>query len=127
MATVTKKPVEAEATATAAEQFPDIKDVAEMPRPRRGRKGMDLEVFIDKLNDFKPHTIQLPELNDEKANKKSRERWARRLRAAGKQSGVEVETTFIPEENSLYFRGWKEGKAPARGRRSIETREAAKA
>lgn len=114
------------ATKTAEGFVPTIKDAKEMPRPRRGRKGMDLTPFIEKLSDNSPHTMDLPDLGDDDENKKERDKWARRLRAAGERAGVEVETAFIPEENALYFRGWEHGNAPARGRRSSTTRKETK-
>lgn len=113
-------------TPTKVEEVDDFKPTfgkaKEMPKPRRGRRSLDYSAFTTKLQDGETHWIELPEITDEDEAKKSREKWARRIREAANQVDMEAETTHAPEENKLYFKGWKKGEAPARGRRSNDSR-----
>lgn len=104
-------------TKTTKPDMPKVVDVEEMPKPKRGRQStIDLSPFVDLISDFDKHAIE--DVDD----KKKREKFSRYLRAAAKQAGLEVETTYQESESRLYFRGWPQGEAPARGRRSKSTR-----
>ena len=107
------------ATATVEKESPQIEDVKEMPKVRRGRTAMDLSVFEDYLKDYQPHAIK----GVESATDKSK--WGARLRKVASDLGIEVETTWSKNDSALYFRGWPQGEAPARGRRSKATRKVA--
>lgn len=101
--------------------LPQIDDAEEMPKPKRGRQSsIDLAPFIDKLQDLNAHSIRGVDATAK------RDKWARHLRQAAKQAGLEVETTWDRNDKRLYFRGWKTGSAPARGRRTTASREADK-
>jgi len=106
------------ATATAEKETPQIEDVQEMPKVRRGRSSMDLTIFEQYLKDQQPHAIKGVE------SATDRSKWGARLRKVASDLGIEVETTWSKTDEALYFRGWPEGEAPARGRRSKDTRKA---
>lgn len=112
-ATKTEAPAELD---DAIGAMPKISSVKEMPTPKRGRRGIDLSALEDLLKDKKPHAFE------KIADRNERERWARRVRDAAKNVGMEASTTYDEGEQRLYFQGFDEGKAPARGRRSSATR-----
>jgi hypothetical protein len=97
---------------------PQIATVKEMPRPRRGRRGIDTSYLEELLQEGKPHAFENVE------DRNQRERYARQVRAAAKKIGLEASTTYVEEEQRLYFQGFANGEAPARGRRSAATRKA---
>ena len=99
-------------TATqVAELAGQIKTATEMPEPKRGRSSLDYTPLIEKLKDFQPHTISNIE------DVKVKNRYARWLREAANQAGMDVSEVWRPDLNTLYFRGYKKGEAPPRGRR----------
>lgn len=99
-----------------AVEIPEIISVDEAPTPRRGRTGADVSGYYKFLKDQEWHAIQdVPD-----ASKK--EAFARQLRRAASRIDMEVSTTFVQEEERLYFRGYPQGEAPPRGRRSKDTR-----
>jgi hypothetical protein len=102
----------------AIDGMPKIVDVKEMPRPRRGRRGIDLSALEELLQDKNPHSFEgITDRNE-------REKWARRVREAAAHIGLEASTTYVEDEGRLYFQGYDLGTAPARGRRSASTRKA---
>lgn len=101
-----------QAVKESQDTLPEVDDLEEMPRPKRGRQGIDTTPFEKLIGDFKPHALK--NIKD----KNSKERWARKLRLAADRMGLEVETTYVPTENTLAFKGYPIGEAPARGRRT---------
>jgi hypothetical protein len=78
---------------------PRIVEVPEMPSPRVGRPGADLEPLARALEDRNPHALEGISTEDEKR------RWRRRLRRAARRAEMRVETRYIAPEARLYFRG----------------------
>lgn len=117
MATVTKEKV---AVAKKEAGLPEVKQLDEMPKSRRGRSSEDLSAIEDLLKDLKPHAFL--EIEDRETS----DYWARKIRRAATNINMEVSTSYNESEKALAFQGFPEGEAPARGRRSAATRKSAK-
>ena len=111
MATIVKQGSAAQALGIEA-----IVTVDEMPSNHRGKAIKDLSEFETFLTDNAAHAIEGVKDRNE------REKFARVLRAAAAQIGCEVSTAYVEDEKRMYFRGYPEGTAPARGRRSVASR-----
>src|SRR4051812_45298889 len=84
----TKETVDPSELDDAIDAMPKIVSVKEMPVPKRGRRGIDLTPLEDLLKDKKPHAFQ------NIATRNEREKWARRVRDAAANLGMEASTTY---------------------------------
>lgn len=99
------------AEVVVGDSIPQITDLQEMPKARRGRKGMDLTPIVDRLRDLKEHALE--GIADDKA----KEKWARKIREAAVKADLEVRTVYDPSNKRLAFQGYEKGTAPAAGRK----------
>jgi len=83
----------------------------EMPKPRRGRKSIDLTPLTEKIADLQLHFVE--DITD----KAEKDKWSRLLRSAADRGNLSISVIDDRENNRVWFQGYPKGQAPARGRR----------
>ena len=89
-----------------------IRKATNPPKGKRGRKAIDLQPIIDRLQEIGQYHIM-----DGITSEKEFNRHARWVREAAKKANLECSVQYVPEEDALYFVSYELGTRPARGRR----------